>query len=104
MNSGMPVRLCSVKKSMVKILKIRTTKTTITITVLNTELIQCSNASNRCRWNCKEHRSRSSLIWVCTVCSDLSVPIFRIFTASQKKVTKNTEESDLLGPINTIAM
>ena len=38
-----------------------------------------SNASKRCRGNCKQCRpwsdcsSRSSLIWVCTVCSDLSV-------------------------------
>ena len=26
---------------------------------------------------------RSSLIWVCTVCSDLSVPIFKIITVCQ---------------------
>ena len=25
-------------------------------------------------------QTRSSLFWVCTVCSDLSVPILRIFT------------------------
>ena len=40
---------------------------------------RCSNASKRCRGNCKQWRpwsdcsSRSSLIWVCTVCPDLSV-------------------------------
>ena len=36
-----------------------------------------SNASKRCRGNCKQCRpwsdSRSSLIWVCTYCPDLSV-------------------------------
>ena len=40
----------------------------------------------RCKQNNKQRRPwsdcslRSSLIWVCTVCSDLSVPIFKIIT------------------------
>ena len=47
------------------------------------------NASKRCWWNGKQHRSwsdcffRSSLILVCTVCWDLSVPIHRIFTVGK---------------------
>ena len=45
-----------------------------------------SNVSKRCRGNCKHCRpwsdcsSRSSLIWVCTVCPDLSVWKLRIIT------------------------
>ena len=32
---------------------------------------------------------RSSLFWVCTVCSDLSVPILRTFTVILKKVNSS---------------
>ena len=45
----------------------------------------------RCKQNDKQRRPwsdcsmRSSLIWVCTVCSDLSVPIFKIITVSCSK-------------------
>ena len=45
-----------------------------------------SNSSKRCRGNCKQCRpwsdcsSRSSLIWVCIVCPNLSVRKFRIIT------------------------
>ena len=48
--------------------------------------LQCSYSSRRCIWNGKQCRHwsdcscRSSLNWVCTVCSDLSVAILRIFT------------------------
>ena len=31
---------------------------------------------------------RSSLFWVCTVCSDLSVPILRTFTVMHRNVNK----------------
>ena len=34
---------------------------------------------------------RSSLIWVCTVCSDLSVPIFRIITVIAEKLSASRE-------------
>ena len=48
--------------------------------------LQCNIAFKRCKQNNKQSRHwsdcslRSSLIWVCTVCSDLSVPIFQIIT------------------------
>ena len=52
--------------------------------------VTCINASKRCWWNGKQRRPwsdcffRSSLILVCTVCWDLSVPIHRICTVLQK--------------------
>ena len=53
-------------------------------------MLHCINASKRCWWNGKQRRPwsdcffRSSLILVCTVCWDLSVPIHRICTVLQK--------------------
>ena len=50
-----------------------------------------SNESKWCRWNSKQCRpwsdcsSRSSLIWVCTVCLDISVWKLRIITLHHKK-------------------
>ena len=52
----------------------------------NSWILQCNIAFKRCRQNNRQSRHwsdcslRSSLIWVCTVCSDLSVPIFQIIT------------------------
>ena len=42
------------------------------------------NASTRCRWTGNSvDPDRSSLVWVCIVCSDLSVPIIRNFLYPQ---------------------
>ena len=54
--------------------------------ILTMWLYPLSNGSKRCRWNSKQCRlwsdcsSRSSLIWVYTVCPDLSVRKLRIIT------------------------
>ena len=37
---------------------------------------------------------RSSLIWVCTVCSDLSVPIFKIITVTVNKLQISNLENE----------
>ena len=48
-------------------------------------LLQYRNSSKWCRWNGKQNRPclgcsfGSSLIWVCIVCSNLSVPILKLF-------------------------
>ena len=61
----------------------------------------------RCRQNNKQRRPwsdcsmRSSLIWVCTVCSDLSVPIFKIITVVYNWPT--WQLSMCRSPINNIA-
>ena len=50
-----------------------------------------SNESKRCRWNSKQCRpwsdcsSRSSLIWVCTVCPGISVLKLRIITVANSE-------------------
>ena len=59
---------------------------------LNKEALPWSNVSKRCRGNCKQCRpwshcsSRSSLIWVCTVCPDLSVRKLRIILVKRRSV------------------
>ena len=75
--------IMSARLATVKILKIGTPEI-ITIIVLQLErILQCNIVFKRCRQNNKQRRPwsdcsmRSSLIWVCTVCSDLSVPIFK---------------------------
>ena len=55
----------------------------------NSWILQCNIAFKRCRQNNKQSRHwsdcslRSSLIWVCTVCTSLSVPIFQIITVAR---------------------
>ena len=73
----------------VKILNIRTPKTFAVITLkLKKMALPKSNAPKRCSRNCKQCRpwsdssSRSSQIWVCTVCPDLSVQKLRNITGN----------------------
>ena len=59
--------------------------------------IHCINASKRCWWNGKQRRPwsdcffRSSLILVCTVCWDISVPIYRICTVKMEHIRHKFE-------------
>ena len=55
-------------------------------------VLHCQNASKKCgdgianSVDPDQTAPRSSLFWVCTVCSDLSVPILRTFTVGVENV------------------